>query len=79
MKINFKKQLSQYQLAYAIDDNNNYCASIDNWNHSFEVVNIKTGLVIGRFCDKTKKFARSWGFRKDLGKNGRVLSSIKKN
>lgn len=79
MKINFEKRISNYQLAYALENSSKYCVSIGTWSEPKEVVNIRTGLVIGYLFGNNSgnnEFRRCWGFCKKLGKNGRVLKSI---
>ena len=77
MKINYSAGLVDNQftidLTYKIVGKDKYVAVITQWNHTPEIMNIRTGLVIG-FLTK-QGFKRSWGFRKDLGRNGRVLKS----
>lgn len=86
MKIDFSKQLNTKFYSncgvYALTNSSRYGAAIHDWNQAAEIINVETGLVIGiikkngaRFEKFGGEFSRCWGFRKDLGKNGKVLKS----
>lgn len=84
MKIVFSRKIQSKFVAaggvYALDTSNKYAAAIHDYRYSAEVINLRTGLVIGYLAhsqaiDRESGFKRAWGFRKDLGKNGRVLKS----
>ena len=80
MKINFSNQINPNLkngggMFYEILGKTKYVASITNWKHAPAIVNATTGLTIGYL--RKEGFSRAWGFKKDLGKSGLVLKSLK--